>query len=94
MSGPWQDGTTHTHGLDFWTFKDPRAQALALLPMKSGVLGSEWALRGEEGIKCESKRMVEKPDREVGKAQRVALHARPKDSQSRCGPVSVCSCCL
>lgn len=44
--------------------------------MKSGVPGSEREPSGEEGVKWESKRVLEKPDKEAGTGKLVALHAR------------------
>ena len=88
-SGSWQERTCQD-----WASgpsKIPRAHTPALLHMKSGVPGSEWELSGEEGVKWESKRVLEKPDKEAGKGKLV--HFMP-GSGSRCGPVSLCSCCL
>lgn len=44
--------------------------------MKSGVPGSEREPIGEQGVKWESKRVLEKPDKEADKGKLVALHAR------------------
>ena len=60
ISGPWWDRATLIHKLGFGAFSESKEPKPCFLPMEAGVLRLEREPGGEEAVKWDSKRMLEK----------------------------------